>query len=62
MRHKGDVVKQPRFVMVHARSVNADGKVVPRCGYMNRSDRQLNVVVTGDERRVGCETCKGLRQ
>jgi hypothetical protein len=46
----------------HARSVDEQGKVIPRCNQYRGTGRQADMVVTANVKRVNCERCKGLVQ
>lgn len=43
---------------VHARSLDAKGKIVPRCGKYRGNSLQGDLVVTSDAKRVRCDKCK----
>lgn len=46
------------FALVHARSVDEHGHIVPRCGFFKNAKRQADVTVTGDAQRVTCKRCR----
>lgn len=61
MRQKADTINPTAFTRIHARGLDTEGRIAPRCGSGRTSKRRDDIVVSGDWSRVDCPLCESMK-